>query len=107
MQKDILNTYKEILDFGKEIKAAIEKKDWERVTFLVSKRDEPVQKIVLFLSQNKNLDPELNKQIQQYISQIKEIDNENIQTIEENKTLINLNLKKIKLGKKALKGYKN
>lgn len=107
MQKDILNSYKEILDFGKEIKAAIEKKDWERVTFLVSQRDEPVQKIVFFLSQNKDLAPELNEQIQQFVSQIKELDSENIQAIEENKRLIDLNLRKIKLGKKALKGYKN
>lgn len=107
MHKDILNSYKEILDFGKKIKAAIEKKDWEQVTFLVSQRDEPVQKIVFFLSQNKDLDPELNEQIQQFVSQIKELDNENIQAIEENKRLIDLNLRKIKLGKKALKGYKN
>jgi len=106
MQQNILDIYKDILNYSMQIKDAIQKKEWDLVNILILKREEPIHKSVVYFAVNEIIEPELKKQIDQIISQIKKLDDENIKIIEEDKHLLELNIKKISKGQRALDAYK-
>ena len=107
MQHEILNTYNQILNYSFEIKAAIEKEDWERVDVLASHREELFQITNAFIAKNTNLEKGLKTSISTILKQIKEVDDKNFEAISKSKLELEGLRKKIGVGQKALSAYQN
>ena len=107
MQEEILSTYNEILDYTKEIKAAIEDKDWERVNLLASHREKLFQKTNAFVLGNTTIEDDLKKEIMVLLEQIKVLDDANFEAIKKDKSSMEKLRAKVKVGYKLLGAYQS
>lgn len=105
MPQDIIDIYNNILNYTHEIKAAIHEKNWERVNLLASHREELFQKTNAFVINNKDLDAQLKEKIFTILKEIKNLDDENLKSINEDKVVMQKQRIKLNIEKKALNAY--
>ncbi|MEW5822679.1 MAG: hypothetical protein AB1782_20970 [Cyanobacteriota bacterium] len=107
MQEKILDTYNKILEYTLNIKAAIEEEKWERVNLLASHREKLFQETNAFLMGKNEVEESLKKKIFEILTEIKLIDDANIEAINQSKVALDKSKVKMKVGHKMLKAYQS
>ena len=105
MQENILDLYNKILQYTIDLKAAIEEKKWERVNLLASYREKLFQQTNAFVHNKSNYDEDLKQQIHQKLLEIKKIDDENLELINNSRDDIKKAKAKVNIGHKAIGAY--
>lgn len=103
---EILDIYKQILDYSKQIYSAVQEKEWENVILLISKREDPIQETNAFMAKHKkDLDKALKAEIDKFLQEIQEIDKKSTEEIQKSKAAVAAILGKIGHGQQVLKAY--
>lgn len=107
MNEEIIGKYKQIIEYAKQIEAAIKKNEWEYISVLISRREELIQQTGKYMSENKPLPTELKEIIDILILEIQKLDNKNIKLIETSKIVMEQDRIKLNVGQKVLNAYQS
>lgn len=107
MSNEILQIYDKILEIALLIKQSIDKEEWEHVNLLTSQREELVQKSNAFVFGKIPITENLKPLVKEKLLAIKQVDDENISRLEQNRDQLHKAMKKVSKGQKLISAYQS